>query len=272
MVKRHKHNLSHYHLTTFDQGYVVPVGIMEALPGDTFRHSISALLRVSPLVTPVMHPVDVQVMSYFVPNRLVWGPLAGDTDSWEDFITQNDDTAALPTLTLTGSSEDLVDRLGVPPTSGLEINALPIRAYNLVYNEFFRDEQITSSVSLDQKTLLKAAWQKDYFTTARPYPQQGANAEVVSFSSGQAPLANLKVVGTPSSQGYGTINADGSYSAGGTDDMTGLYIRRDSASSSSDAVDTDLPYADLSGATGGLDVNALWASEALQRWRIQRRS
>lgn len=190
-MKRSKQKLSHYHLTTVDMGYLTPVMLVEALPGDTFRHIIQALLRVTPLVRPLMHPVYVDFHCFFIPSRILWNVEQGDTDSWEDFITQNDPAAVLPTLTLTGASEDLVDRLGVPPTAGLVINALPVRAYNMIWNEFFRDEQLNSEVSLDQTTLLRAGWGKDYYTTCRPNAQQGAGAEQISF-----PITGMGMINT----------------------------------------------------------------------------
>lgn len=258
-LKRFKHNLSHYHLTTMDMGQLVPVGCVECLPGDTFAHAVSALLRVTPLVTPVMHPVHVRIHCFFVPNRLTFS-------DWEDFITQANPAATLPTVTLTGSNEDLVDRLGPPVTAGLEINALPIRAYNLIYNEFFRDQDLNSAVSLDQLTLLRASWEKDYFTTARSQPQQGTEA-IVSFGAGSAPLTGFYTqAATGSSKGL--IDED-TVAAAVADDFSQLYARRVGTGATDNLVAPGLT-ADLANATGGFSVSDFWAAEAAQRWAMKR--
>lgn len=83
-MKRYKHSLSHYKLTTMDMGKLVPVGCYEVLPGDSVQQATSALIRVNPLVAPVMHPVQVRIHHWFVPNRLIW-------EDWESFITGGTD-------------------------------------------------------------------------------------------------------------------------------------------------------------------------------------
>ena len=83
-MKRKKHSLSNYKLATLDMGKLVPVNCMEVLPGDTVQQVTSALVRVSPLLAPVMHPVSVRVHHWFVPYRLLW-------DGFEDFITGGPD-------------------------------------------------------------------------------------------------------------------------------------------------------------------------------------
>ena len=79
-MKRHKHSLSNYRIFSCDMGELVPIGVTEVLPGDTFQHRTSALIRLIPLISPVMHPVSLRIHSWFVPNRIIW-------DGWEDFIT-----------------------------------------------------------------------------------------------------------------------------------------------------------------------------------------
>lgn len=175
--RRSKHNLSHYVPLTCDMGQLVPVSCVEVIPGDTFRHQTSALVRVSPLVAPVMHPVEVRLHHWFVPNRLLWS-------SWEDFITggsDGNDSSTIPTVahTATPANEPLLDYLGVPPVANLSgINALPIRAYNKIFNEFYRDQDLVTARSEDALTLAKIAWEKDYFTTARPWTQKGTEVSL----------------------------------------------------------------------------------------------
>jgi len=83
-MKRNKINLSHYKLLTCEMGLLVPLTWYEALPGDTIQHSTSILLRVSPLLSPIMHAVRIRIHNFFVPNRLLW-------DGWEEFITGGPD-------------------------------------------------------------------------------------------------------------------------------------------------------------------------------------
>jgi hypothetical protein len=171
-MKRSKHSLSNYRLCTAEMGKLFPVGNVEVLPGDTFQQHSSALVRVSPLVAPVMHPVQIRLHHFFIPNRLVW-------DTWEDFITGNDPDAEPPTLTVPADAENtLLDYMGVPPVEGLEVSALPIRGFNLTFNEFFRDQDLVPERDLDDITLPNVAWAKDYFTAARPWAQKGPDVTI----------------------------------------------------------------------------------------------
>lgn len=166
-MKRSKHNLSHYHLTTFDQGQLVPVGCVEVLPGDTFQHSTSAMLRASTLVNPVMHPVTVRIHHWYVPNRVIW-------PEWEEFITGKDKDAQTPLVTYTDGSDpyELLDHFGVPKEAQV-LNALPVMAYNKIYNENYRDQDIHPEVDLKDLSLKRVTWAKDRFTAARTDAQMG---------------------------------------------------------------------------------------------------
>lgn len=178
-MKRAKHSLSHYKLATFDMGTLVPVGLFEVLPGDTVQHATSALIRVSPLVAPVMHPVQVRIHHWYVPYRLLW-------DQFEAFITGGPDgtsTPAFPTVELNATNWDsrpLYDYFGVPrPDVGTsEVSVLPTRAYNMIWNEFYRDQDLQNERTLSDGTLARVAWEKDYFTSARPWPQKGPDVTI----------------------------------------------------------------------------------------------
>lgn len=194
-MKRFKHNLSHYKLLTCDMGELVPIGCVEALPGDTIQHSTSLMIRVSPLMAPVMHPVSVRVHHFFVPHRLTWS-------GWPDFITGGADGlgngAVFPTNSgsVTPAVGSLLDYLGVPTGNSLpagSLSLLPVRAYNAIYNEFYRDEDLVTAFSPDDYTLKKVAWEKDYFTTCRPWTQKGPAV--------QLPLGTSAVVKTSASDG-----------------------------------------------------------------------
>jgi len=168
-MKRSKHNLSNYKLLTADMGQLVPCGLAEVLPGDTFQHRTSMLVRLSPLAAPVMHPVSVRLHHFFVPNRLV-------NENWEDFITggpDGKDASTVPQIDSTGVALDLLDYLGIPQVAGISINAMPIRAYNLIYNEWFRDQDLHDEREAEDTTIARVGWEKDYFTASRPWPQKG---------------------------------------------------------------------------------------------------
>ena len=113
-MKRSKHSLSSYKLLSCDMGKLIPIGLTEVLPGDTIQQATSALIRCSPLLAPVMHPVHAKIHHWFVPHRLVW-------DEWEDFITGGPDgmdASAFPVINLSAASRapgTLADHLGVPP-------------------------------------------------------------------------------------------------------------------------------------------------------------
>lgn len=192
-MKRAKHNLSHYTLASLHMGEFYPIMCMEVLPGDAMRHDISALIRVAPLVAPVMHPVHIHIGSWFVPNRLIWS-------GWEDFITDPDSGLTVPRVEVrdAAGAANTATTLGIPlgfgrfingvTATALSVNALPFRAYNLIWNEFMRDQNIDTPLTVttgngpDTTTnydLRRARWEKDYFTTARLEPQMGDSEDVL---------------------------------------------------------------------------------------------
>ena len=146
-MKRNKFSLSNYKLATMKMGELVPIGLIEVLPGDTFQHSTSALVRATPLLAPVMHPLHVRIHHFFVPHRLVW-------EDWEDFITGGEDGAdasTFPTIDVSSAAVgSLADYLGVPPgVTSLSVSALPFRGYALIWNEFYRDQQLETALTID---------------------------------------------------------------------------------------------------------------------------
>ena len=194
MAKRNKFSLSNYKLFSCDMGEMVPCGITEVLPGDTIQQATSALVRCSPLLAPVMHPVQVRIHHWFVPHRIIW-------DDFEDFITGGPDgmdDSVFPTITFGGGTGaaigSLADYLGVPTgVNNINVSALPFRAYNLIYNEWYRDQDLQSPLDIStasgadsttETTLQMCAWEKDYFTAARPWEQKGPAITIKLASSG----------------------------------------------------------------------------------------
>lgn len=178
-MKRFKHSLSNYKLATFDMGKLIPVGIVETLPGDTIQQSTSMLLRMIPMLSPVMHPVVARIHHWFVPHRLTH-------TGWEDFITGGKDGlgSAIPYPTNAGTivntKNTVLDYMGVPPNSYAagKLSMMPLMAYNMIYNEFYRDEDLVTEVSGISNVVQNVAWEKDYFTTARPWTQKGPAVSV----------------------------------------------------------------------------------------------
>lgn len=170
---------------TFDFDYLVPIFIDEILPGDTCNLTLNTFARLATPQVPVMDNMYIDYFFFFVPNRLVW-------DNWEKFNGAQDDPGdstdfTIPTVTLstgTGATVgSIYDKFGIPTgVDNLVVNALPLRAYNLIWNQWFRDQNLQDSIVVDkdngpdldtQFTLLKRGKRHDYFTSALPWPQKG---------------------------------------------------------------------------------------------------
>lgn len=271
-MKRSKFSLSHYKLLSMDMGTLVPCALTEVLPGDTLQQATSALVRCSPLLAPVMHPVHVRVHHWFVPNRIVW-------DEWEDFITGGPDGDSFPDFPVIQSPAStgfavgsLADYLGIPPTvPDLEVNALPFRAYALIFNEWYRDQDlvdplvISKASGLDTTTstsLQNVAWEKDYFTTARPWAQKGPD---ITLPLGQkAPVASVLGSGSDVSV-YSEADSQLRYLY----DATGGAANNVQLRGTTVGVPDTALYADLSEATA-VSVNDVREAFALQRYEEAR--
>ena len=212
-MKRTKFDRSHVYKTTFDSGKLIPVFVDEVLPGDTTRLSVNYFARLATPVKPIMDNIYLDWFFFFVPNRLVW-------EHWQNFCFEQEDPDdstdyVIPTVTATGNSENayvgsLWDYFGLPVnTSGnlSGISALPFRCVYLIWNEWFRDENLQKSVKIqkgDTNEVLNSArsseqpsWvftsgtnifpglacpprgkRHDYFTSALPWTQKGPGVSI----------------------------------------------------------------------------------------------
>lgn len=265
MAKRkHFHNLSHYRLASLTMGDLQPCGIVEALPGDVFVHRSTVLARVAALVAPLMHPVQLRVHHFFVPSRLLW-------DNFEAFITGRNTDLTLPTVAVpTENYTPLLDHFGVPDVDDQVINVLPFRAYQMIWNEYFRDQQVDTAAVIStadgpdtttELSMKKVRWQKDYFTTARPYPQLGDASITIPFSAGtEAPVSGSVIARMVSNQ------AETTFSKPNATDPSAAQASTGQTGNIAFEIDDDA-VADLSSVDdGGIDVNDLRRSLARQRF------
>lgn len=187
--QRSSFDLSYGYKTTFDSGYLIPFFFKEVLPGDTWKVSCTNFARLATLIVPYMDNAFLETMFFFVPNRLVW-------DHWQNFcgerIKPTDSTDYLiPTTTTTNGFEvqSLADYFGLPSgVKNLTVSALPFRAYNLIWNEWIRDQNLQDPVEVKTDDgpddhgqlykLLRRGKRHDYFTSCLPWPQKGPGVEL----------------------------------------------------------------------------------------------
>ena len=187
-IPRSRFNRSHGLKTTFDAGYLVPILVDEVLPGDTFNLKTTLFTRVATLITPIMDNLYMDTFFFFVPERLVFENfqrMCGEQDNPDDSTD-----FLFPTITAPSGGfpvGSLADYFGIPTgVANLEVRAEPFRCYNLIYNEWFRDENLQDSVPFTKAdsdnqanyTLLRRGKRHDYFTSALPWPQKGPGVEL----------------------------------------------------------------------------------------------
>lgn len=187
-IPRSVFDRSHGYKTTFNSGYLVPFYVDEVLPGDSFKLTATLFARLATPIVPFMDNLYLETFFFFVPNRLVW-------DNWQKFNGEqknpSDSTDFLiPTVSGTNvQNQTLWDYFGLPTnvSNALKVNALPFRAYNLIFNEWFRDENLQESLvvptgdgpdNLSDYSLVRRGKRHDYFTSCLPWPQKGPGVEI----------------------------------------------------------------------------------------------
>ena len=265
-MRRTKFDRSHVYKTTFNSGKLIPVFVDEVLPGDTTRMSVNYFARLATPVKPIMDNIYLDWFFFFVPNRLVW-------DHWQNFCFEQEDPDdntdyVIPTVTATANSENayvgsLWDYFGLPVnTSGnlSGINALPFRAVYLIWNEWFRDENLQKSVKIqkgDTNEVLDSSrssdqpsWvftsgtnivpglacpprgkRHDYFTSALPWTQKGPGVSIGLAGTATlvdpSPVSGYFVQQSNNSLGAAQLSKDGGvhdvYTGNGTLSYQGGY-------------------------------------------------
>lgn len=190
--KKNVFDLTHDVKMSTKMGILTPVLVNECVPGDTFQIGADSLIRFAPLTAPVMHRMDVSIHYFFVPNRIIW-------ENWEKFIVDANTNKVLPYIqisdALTAAQKKFADYMGVPPapssSTAVNVNALPFAAYQAIYNEYYRDQnliaevdyklndgQVTGTQLTEMLKMRNRAWEHDYYTSSLPWAQKGAAVDI----------------------------------------------------------------------------------------------
>ena len=219
-IPRSSFDRSHGVKTTFDAGYLVPIFIDEALPGDTFNLNMTGFARLATPLHPFMDNVFMNTFFFAVPMRLVW-------DNWVKMMgEQNNPGDSTDYVTpqvvspVGGYTENSIfDYFGLPTkVAGLSHSALPLRAYNLIYNEWFRDQNLQQSYAVskgdgpDPSTnyaVFRRGKRHDYFTSSLPWPQKGPGVDIPLGT--RAPIAGLGVYNNQAFAASGVAATDSAH-------------------------------------------------------------
>lgn len=275
-------DLSHDRKFSGKIGELMPITVMEAVPGDKFNIKATNLTRFAPLITPIMHQASVYCHFFFVPNRILWS-------NWEDFISGGEDGLAdptFPTINITTPTNGyavgaLADYLGLPTGSQIDgVSALPFAAYQKIYDDYYRDENLIDKVDINLSngtqsgadtielgTMRKRAWQHDYFTSALPWTQRGPEATIPLGTTAPVNWDNNSthtyVRNSATGAALPNLNFDGASSL--LTNSSGELYAQIPATTGIDIDNSDHLFADLSQATAS-SINDLRRAFRLQEW------
>lgn len=228
---RSQFDRSHGHKFTMDAGWLVPYYWDEVLPGDTFSMNTHAFVRMASPLFPIMDNAFIDTHFFFTPTRIIWdnarkffGEQANPTDSIDYQIPVLAGTIASSANNTATSVQQFLNVMGIPhgiAPSDVDINALPFRAYNLIYNEWFRDQNLINSLPLNTGDgpdtldpyfltgMQRRGKRADYFTSCLPWPQKG---EAISLPLGtRAPVKGIGLVGSGTTASEIIRNLDATY-------------------------------------------------------------
>ena len=267
-IQRSSFNRSHGVKTTFDAGVLVPIFVDEALPGDTFNVRMYGFSRFATPINPIMDNLRMETFFFAVPMRLVW-------DNWQKFngeqLNPGDSIDfTIPQMVSPAGGYDelsLSDYFGLPTkVASMTHSSLWHRAYNLIWREWFRDQNLQNSPVVDtgdgpddpgNYVLLSRGKRHDYFTACLPWPQKG---EAVSLPLGtSAPVTGLYAGSQTYSSSSPLYETGGSGNVGPLNTNTGLHVSEDPNNAGFPNV-----YADLSNATAAT-INSLRQAFQVQR-------
>ena len=211
-IQRSVFDRTHQHKSTFDAGYLVPFYCDEILPGDSFKINATVFARLNTPIVPIMDNLYLDTFFFYVPTRLLW-------KNWKKFNGEQKNPGdsidfLIPTFKdgTVFNVDSLGDHFGIPTGVALnKVNSLPFRAYNLIYNEWFRDENLQDSVFFDDGDgtddisnfkLLRRCKRFDYFTSSLPFPQKGDSVDIplsrdpipVSFSGNSSANGFVNII------------------------------------------------------------------------------
>lgn len=290
-VRKSVFDLSHDVKMSMRMGDLVPFFCQDVLPGDKFHVSSEVMIRLAPMLAPVMHRVNVFTHFFFVPNRLVYS-------NWENFITggENGEFAglppradlAIPAVRDKFVKKSLADYLGYAVGDNTRtpaqiyspsdfVSTMPFRAYQLIYNEYYRDQNLITEVpinfagnvdgsasSLGIFDMRKRAWEKDYFTSALPWTQRGGEVSLPMSGNADIVIKDENMMDRYKMQGLNVPSGTAHFEGSGMDPNLGEQLL-DTNHNQGTQIQTNNWEADMS-SVNSTTINELRRAARLQEW------